>query len=130
MITFILFFVAVVFVVATIVMLLESSPANALIAAVLALVVGSAWYDRAFAPPPPLTAEQVAQREENRRAEEALRVPQQLSEADGCVVFKFKDNGYWHYFTRCDKDVTTDSTRTTRVGKSNQTKIETIVTQR
>lgn len=129
MITFILFIVTLMFVVATLVFIIEGKPAS-VIAAFFAIIIGLAWHDRAFAPDPAPSAEQVAQREATRLAEEALRTPQQLSAADGCTVYKFKDNGYWHYFTKCEKDVTTDTTRSVRVGKSNQTKIESIVTQR
>ena len=45
-----------------------------------------------------------------------LRVPQLLSEADGCRVYKFVDNGT-HYFTRCGEQVNTVRHYTESCGK-------------
>jgi hypothetical protein len=46
-----------------------------------------------------------------------LRVPQLLSEADGCRVYKFVDNGT-HYFTRCGEQVNTVRHYTESCGKN------------
>ena len=45
-----------------------------------------------------------------------MRVPQLLSEADGCRVYKFVDNGT-HYFTRCGEHVNTVRHYTESCGK-------------
>jgi hypothetical protein len=46
-----------------------------------------------------------------------LRVPQLLSEADGCRVYRFVDNGT-HYFTRCGEQVSTVRHYTESCGKN------------
>ena len=46
-----------------------------------------------------------------------MRVPQLLSEADGCRVYKFVDNGT-HYFTRCGEQVNTVRHYTESCGKN------------
>ena len=46
-----------------------------------------------------------------------MRVPQLLSEADGCRVYRFVDNGT-HYFTRCGEHVTTVRHYTESCGKN------------
>ena len=46
-----------------------------------------------------------------------LRVPQLLSEADGCRVYRFVDNGT-HYFTRCGEQVDTVRHYTESCGKN------------
>ena len=46
-----------------------------------------------------------------------LRVPQLLSEADGCRVYRFVDNGT-HYFTRCGEQVNTVRHYTESCGKN------------
>ena len=46
-----------------------------------------------------------------------LRVPQLLSEADGCRVYRFVDNGT-HYFTRCGEHVNTVRHYTESCGKN------------
>ena len=46
-----------------------------------------------------------------------LRVPQLLSEADGCKVYRFVDNGT-HYFTRCGEQVDTVRHYTESCGKN------------
>lgn len=130
MITFLFFIFAVIGVMYAIDALGSEDWSRLFLSLIFAAAFGFIWFDRAFAPPPPPTADQVAQREANKAAEDALKIPQKMSEADGCLVYKFKDNGYWHYFTKCDKDVTTDTTRSVRNGKSTATKIESIVTQR
>jgi hypothetical protein len=46
-----------------------------------------------------------------------MRVPQLLSEADGCRVYRFVDNGT-HYFTRCGEQVDTVRHYTESCGKN------------
>ncbi len=46
-----------------------------------------------------------------------MRVPQLLSEADGCRVYRFVDNGT-HYFTRCGEQVNTVRHYTESCGKN------------
>lgn len=46
------------------------------------------------------------------------RVPAVVSSADGCTVYKFYDNGSWHYFTKCGGGtVTTTKNYTESCGK-------------
>ena len=45
-----------------------------------------------------------------------MRVPRLLSEADGCRVYKFVDDGT-HYFTRCGEQVSTERNYTESCGK-------------
>ena len=47
----------------------------------------------------------------------AMRVPQILSEADGCRVYRFVDGGT-HYFTRCGSHVETVKNYTESCGKA------------
>jgi len=46
-----------------------------------------------------------------------MRVPQLLSESDGCRVYKFVDDGA-HYFTRCGEQVNTVRHYTESCGKN------------
>jgi len=46
-----------------------------------------------------------------------MRVPRLLSEADGCRVYKFVDDGT-HYFTRCGEQVNTVRHYTESCGKN------------
>jgi len=46
-----------------------------------------------------------------------MRIPQLLSEADGCRVYKFVDDGT-HYFTRCGEQVSTERNYTESCGKN------------
>jgi hypothetical protein len=46
-----------------------------------------------------------------------MRVPQILSESDGCRVYKFVDDGT-HYFTRCGEQVDTVRHYTESCGKN------------
>ena len=46
-----------------------------------------------------------------------MRVPQLLSESDGCRVYKFVDDGA-HYFTRCGEKVDTVRHYTESCGKN------------
>jgi hypothetical protein len=47
----------------------------------------------------------------------AMRVPQLMSETDGCKVYRFVDNGT-HYFTRCGAQVETVRNYTESCGKA------------
>ena len=47
----------------------------------------------------------------------AAQVPQLMSEADGCKVYRFVDNGT-HYFTRCGAQVNTVRNYTESCGKA------------
>jgi hypothetical protein len=58
-----------------------------------------------------------------------LRVPQLLSEADGCRVYRFVDNGT-HYFTRCGEQVNTVRHYTESCGKGcTRNRTESITTE-
>jgi hypothetical protein len=58
-----------------------------------------------------------------------LRVPQLLSEADGCRVYKFVDDGT-HYFTRCGEQVNTVRHYTESCGKGcTRNRTESIATE-
>lgn len=58
----------------------------------------------------------------------AMRVPQLMSEADGCKVYRFVDSGT-HYFTRCPATTTTDRNYSERHGKVTVQKTEQIITE-
>ena len=46
------------------------------------------------------------------------RVPAVVSSADDCTVYRFYDNGSWHYFTKCGGGtVTTTKNYTENCGK-------------
>lgn len=66
--------------------------------------------------------------EQKKKDEEPLKVPQLLSEKDGCSVYKFMDEGKWHYFTKCGNSVSTEKSYTERVGKRTISKSEVITT--
>jgi hypothetical protein len=53
----------------------------------------------------------------NDQQKAEMRVPQLLSEADGCRVYRFVDNGT-HYFTRCGEHVNTVRHYTESCGKN------------
>jgi hypothetical protein len=58
-----------------------------------------------------------------------MRVPQLLSEADGCRVYKFVDDGT-HYFTRCGEQVNTERHYTESCGKNcTRNRTESIATE-
>lgn len=58
-----------------------------------------------------------------------MRVPQLLSEADGCRVYRFVDNGT-HYFTRCGEQVNTVRHYTESCGKAcTRNRTESITTE-
>jgi len=59
----------------------------------------------------------------------AMRVPQLMSETDGCKVYRFVDNGT-HYFTRCGAQVETVRNYTESCGKAcTRHRTETITTE-
>jgi ABC-type glycerol-3-phosphate transport system permease component len=59
----------------------------------------------------------------------AMRVPQLMSEADGCRVYRFVDNGT-HYFTRCGAQVETIKNYTESCGKGcTRARTESITTE-
>jgi hypothetical protein len=53
----------------------------------------------------------------NEQEKAEMRVPQLLSESDGCRVYKFVDDGT-HYFTRCGEQVDTVRHYTETCGKN------------
>jgi hypothetical protein len=53
----------------------------------------------------------------NEQEKAEMRVPQLLSESDGCRVYKFVDDGT-HYFTRCGEQVDTVRHYTESCGKN------------
>jgi hypothetical protein len=67
-----------------------------------------------------------------KRAEEqkAEATPQVYSKVDGCTIYKWRDNGYWHYMTKCADTVTTEGHRSKMVGKISKDVSETIITKR
>ena len=59
----------------------------------------------------------------------AMRVPQLMSETDGCKVYRFVDSGT-HYFTRCGSQVETVKNYTENCGKAcTRARTETITTE-
>jgi hypothetical protein len=61
--------------------------------------------------------------------EAAMRDPRLISEADGCKVYRFVDNGT-HYFTRCGAQVETIRNYNESCGKAcTRHRIETITTE-
>ena len=65
----------------------------------------------------------------NEQEKTEMRVPQLLSEADGCKVYKFVDNGT-HYFTRCGEQVNTVRHYTESCGKNcTRNRTESIATE-
>ena len=53
----------------------------------------------------------------NDQQKAEMRVPQLLSESDGCRVYRFVDDGT-HYFTRCGEQVNTERHYTESCGKN------------
>ena len=65
---------------------------------------------------------------EEQRARD--RVPAVVSSADGCTVYRFYDNGSWHYFTKCGGTVTTTKNYTESCGKGcSQSRTENMTTE-
>jgi len=59
----------------------------------------------------------------------AMRVPELLSEADGCKVYRFVDSGT-HYFTRCGSHVETVRNYSENCGKAcTRNRTETLTTE-
>ena len=57
-------------------------------------------------------------------------IPHVYSEVDGCTIYTWKDNGYWHYMTKCPTTVTTEGHHGKMVGKITKDVAETIVTKK
>jgi hypothetical protein len=92
--------------------------------ALAAAATGTLFYVRIMAPEE-ITPEKTAAIEKRKAEIEEAKTPKVFSQtSDGCTVYKFTDNGYNHYFTRCEQHVSTDTT--CRSGKS--TKVEQIQT--
>jgi hypothetical protein len=85
-------------------------------AVLMGLVVGFIWVlQSTFSP------------SDEQKAE--MRVPQLLSEADGCKVYRFVDDGT-HYFTRCGEQVNTERHYTESCGKNcTRSRTESITTE-
>lgn len=82
----------------------------------LALFAGVAFLFSVFGP------------SEEQRARD--RVPAVVSSADGCTVYRFYDNGSWHYFTKCGGTVTTTKNYTESCGKGcSQSRTENMTTE-
>ena len=65
----------------------------------------------------------------NEQEKAEMRVPRLLSEADGCRVYKFVDDGT-HYFTRCGEQVNTVRHYTESCGKNcTRNRTESIATE-
>ena len=56
--------------------------------------------------------------------------PHKYAEVDGCTIYTWRDNGYWHYMTKCATTVTTEGHHNHLVGKILKDVSETIVTKR
>jgi hypothetical protein len=57
-------------------------------------------------------------------------IPHVYSEVDGCTIYKWRDNSYWHYMTKCATTVTTEGHHSKMVGKISKDVSETIVTKK
>ena len=65
----------------------------------------------------------------NEQQKAEMRVPQLLSESDGCRVYKFVDDGA-HYFTQCGEQVNTVRHYTESCGKGcTRNRTESITTE-
>lgn len=93
---------------------------------VMVLLTGYGAYYRFNLPDPPPTQEQIVAKQKQEEAVEEAKTPKIFSKTDdGCTVYKFKDNGYSHYFARCGKEeVTTNNT----VRSEKSTRVESIKT--
>ena len=56
--------------------------------------------------------------------------PHKYAEVDGCMIYTWRDNGYWHYMTKCATTVTTEGHHSKMVGKISKDVSETIVTKK
>lgn len=74
----------------------------------------------------PYFVERQKQVDIQRKKEET---PHVIREVDGCKVYAFKVNQHYHYFTRCPKDTTTDTTIEERHNKHTEQRIDQIVTE-
>lgn len=81
--------------------------------------VGFGFQHQLTKPDPEPTPEEAQARKQRQDKIEEQKIPKVFSKTDdGCIVYKFVDNGYNHYFTRCEKTVVTDSSY--RSDKSNK----------
>ena len=95
------------------------------IAATLLLAACSENLDRGpscCAPPPPLTPQQY---QAQREAAIELTL---MMDKDGCKLYRFKDQGYYRYYTTCEGS--TESMIRERVGKTSRDVPETISTKK
>lgn len=74
----------------------------------------------------PYFEERQKQADIKRKIEET---PHVIREVDDCKVYAFKVNQHYHYFTRCPKDTTTDTTIEERHNKRTEYRIDQIVTE-
>jgi hypothetical protein len=67
---------------------------------------------------------------EERRNQQILdATPHKYAEVDGCTIYTWRDNGYWHYMTKCPTTVSTEGHHSKLVGKVSKGVSETIVTK-
>ena len=93
------------------------------VAAALTFVYGIAYYMSN-------NDDAVERRRTAAAQEEAQRQPYVIRRVDGCEVYTFKEQGRWHYFTRCPGSRTsTDTTHVERCGKTTCERTGTIVTE-
>lgn len=67
--------------------------------------------------------------EEMKQKRVAEETPHIIHEVDGCKVYAFKVGTKYHYFTRCPKETTTDTTIEERHGKHTTYETDQIVTE-
>ena len=69
-------------------------------------------------------------RAEEIKAQQILdATPHKYAEVDGCTIYTWRDNGYWHYMTKCPTTVSTEGHHSKLVGKVSKGVSETIVTK-
>lgn len=69
-------------------------------------------------------------RAEEMKAQQILdATPHKYAEVDGCTIYTWRDNGYWHYMTKCPTTVSTEGHHSKLVGKVSKDVSETIVTK-
>ena len=67
---------------------------------------------------------------EERHKQQILdATPHKYAEVDGCTIYTWRDNGYWHYMTKCPTTVSTEGHHSKLVGKVSKDVSETIVTK-
>lgn len=67
--------------------------------------------------------------EEYKRKLLAEETPHVIREVDGCKIYAFKVGTKYHYFTRCPKETTTDTTIEERHNKHKTYETDQIVTE-